>query len=568
MDPERVVQLELLARKMGATAVANEAHELSERAREGRFYVACVGQFKRGKSTLLNALTGSSVLPTGTTPVTSVVTVLRYGDHLAARLRHPSEAWQEIDPADLELYVSEERNPGNVKHVEAVEVFVPSDLLISGLCFVDTPGLGSVFTANTEATRDFVPHIDAALLVVGPDPPISGEEIALAEQIARNVSTFVFVLNKADRVTEEECEASARFAQRVLSERLAMPVEQLFRVSALERINLGVCTRDWCKLEEHLRNLAGASATELVEGAVRRGIVRLATRLNNILMEEAAALRRPIAETEERLRMLRNAAEEASRALWEIGPLLDAEIQRISQTFSRRREAFVRAALPKALADLKDGIQGLHSARRAVLRREAMHLAVDVARRKVAPWLRQSEQDASAAYREVTQRLTHMVNELLGRLRSSGMWSSVPLPEEVGGDEVIGRRQRFAFNEFLHIASPAGLVPALQWLGDLILPRSWTMRSVTRQAGDFLVLLLDANAQRVENSLKQRIQDSRLHLESELRYVLKEVLEAAERGIVRARQLQQEGEEAVQGALRVLEERREELAQILPMVHS
>ena len=78
---------------------------------------------------------------------------------------------------------NEECNPENKKAVEAAEVFVPSTLLSSGMCFVDTPGLGSVFTGNTAATHAFIPHIDAALVVVGADPPIAGEELALVETV-------------------------------------------------------------------------------------------------------------------------------------------------------------------------------------------------------------------------------------------------------------------------------------------------------------------------------------------------------------------------------------------------
>jgi hypothetical protein len=56
--------------------------------------------------------------------------------------------------------------------VDGAEVFVPSPLLSSGMCFVDTPGLGSVFTGNTATTQAFIPDIDAALVVVGGDPPL------------------------------------------------------------------------------------------------------------------------------------------------------------------------------------------------------------------------------------------------------------------------------------------------------------------------------------------------------------------------------------------------------------
>jgi hypothetical protein len=86
-------------------------------------------------------------------------------------VRFRDRDWEECDPTALAIYVSEEHNPANEKAVAAVEVFVPSPLLRSGMCLVDTPGLGSVSLANTEATRAFVPHIDAALVVLGADPP-------------------------------------------------------------------------------------------------------------------------------------------------------------------------------------------------------------------------------------------------------------------------------------------------------------------------------------------------------------------------------------------------------------
>ncbi len=61
----RLLRLGRLAQELGAEPVAEEARELAARVSEGRFYVACVGQFKRGKSTLLNALVGHEVVPTG-----------------------------------------------------------------------------------------------------------------------------------------------------------------------------------------------------------------------------------------------------------------------------------------------------------------------------------------------------------------------------------------------------------------------------------------------------------------------------------------------------------------------
>src|SRR5690606_31127597 len=144
--------------------------------------------FKRGKSTLLNALVGEPVLPVGVVPVTAAVTILRQGEEHGAQVRFADGRTQAVPIPGLAAYVAEDQNPGNVKGVRAVEVFLPSPLLSHGMSLVDTPGLGSVFSSNTAVTREFIPHIDAALVVLGADPPISGEELELVETVSRQVS--------------------------------------------------------------------------------------------------------------------------------------------------------------------------------------------------------------------------------------------------------------------------------------------------------------------------------------------------------------------------------------------
>ena len=74
---ERLAQI---AAELGDQALASDARADHDRLVEARFFVACLGQFKRGKSTLLNGLVGPPILPVGVVPVTSVVTILRHGD--------------------------------------------------------------------------------------------------------------------------------------------------------------------------------------------------------------------------------------------------------------------------------------------------------------------------------------------------------------------------------------------------------------------------------------------------------------------------------------------------------
>jgi hypothetical protein len=131
-SPSRLQRIARVAEELGLRTLAVEAESFARRVAEGLCYVACVGQFKRGKSTLLNALIQDALLPTGVVPVTSVVTVVRHGRERRARIHLRSGVVEQADIAELPGYVTEAGNPRNAKGVAVAEVFVPSDLLVSG----------------------------------------------------------------------------------------------------------------------------------------------------------------------------------------------------------------------------------------------------------------------------------------------------------------------------------------------------------------------------------------------------------------------------------------------------
>src|ERR1039458_3639887 len=64
--------------------------------------------------------------------------LFRWGEAIHARVRMRDASWRDIAMTDLKEYVTEELNPENKKAVDGAEVFVPSPLLSSGMCFVDT----------------------------------------------------------------------------------------------------------------------------------------------------------------------------------------------------------------------------------------------------------------------------------------------------------------------------------------------------------------------------------------------------------------------------------------------
>jgi len=166
--------------------------------------VAVFGRFKAGKSSFLNHLVGRPVLPIGVVPLTAVITRLRAGPVERAQVRFLNGTIQTISLDDIRHYVAEIENPDNTKHVASVEVELPALEPLAPLEFVDTPGLGSAFTHNTEAALRWLPNVGAALVAVSADAPLSERDLALLEELRRHTPKIVLLLTKADLLTEPQ----------------------------------------------------------------------------------------------------------------------------------------------------------------------------------------------------------------------------------------------------------------------------------------------------------------------------------------------------------------------------
>jgi GTP-binding protein EngB required for normal cell division len=545
----RLLRLGRLAQELGAEPVAEEARELAARVSEGRFYVACVGQFKRGKSTLLNALVGHEVVPTGFVPVTAVPTVIRFGDEPHARVRMRDGAWRDVAMTDLKEYVTEELNPENKKAVDGAEVFVPSPLLSSGMCFVDTPGLGSVFTGNTATTQAFIPHIDAALVVVGADPPIAGEELALVEEVGKQVQDLILVINKADRTTDPERAAAAKFTREILEKRLHRPMGEVFEVSAAERMESRSPLRDWGKLLTSLYDLVEDSGRNLVRAACDRGLQRLSEQLLAIISEDRDALQRPIEESERRIEIMKETINEAERSMRELDYLFMAVLHRISDLFGDRHKQFFATAWMESETEFGEELPSVPLGFGPHYRRRVMHLAQEISRRRVMPWLKPEQEEGERQYRAVALRFVEMGNNFLKKLVDAGLSELTRMPHALDPEKGFRIRSRFIFEDFIGTAQPPS---PLRWLADVLLPLVGARRVITNEAREFLQHLLEINSARVQNDVLNRIQESRDRLEVEIRKLLHEISRIAEQALDRARKVKEEGTPAVQSGIEQL----------------
>ena len=206
------------------SAAMERIARLLDRLEEGRFQLAVVGQFKRGKSTLLNALLGVPVLPTGVVPLTAIPTFITHDTAYRIEVRFTAGGSERISLPDadalraqLARYVTETGNPHNVQGVARVEVFLPSPLLADGLVLIDTPGIGSAERHNSAAALAALPDCDAALIVLSPDPPITDAEITYLSQVAKHAAQIVPVLNKVDLVGDEDRATIQTYSAGVLS---------------------------------------------------------------------------------------------------------------------------------------------------------------------------------------------------------------------------------------------------------------------------------------------------------------------------------------------------------------
>jgi ribosome biogenesis GTPase A len=227
--------------------IAERLNALRHRLAIERFQLAVLGQFKRGKSTVLNALLGKSVLPIGVVPVTAIPTFLEPATDLKTRVTYLSGKAEEFDAKSTELlrekltvFVTEEANPRNALNVARVDVFLPAELLERGVILIDTPGVGSTHQHQTAMADAVLPECDAALFVVSADPPITEVEIEYLARIRQTVARLIVVLNKIDAIEPHDREKAATFLRNSLVAHGLDPFTPIFSLSAMlcERKNL------------------------------------------------------------------------------------------------------------------------------------------------------------------------------------------------------------------------------------------------------------------------------------------------------------------------------------------
>mgnify|MGYP001794371864 FL=1 len=192
----------------------NEVQRAADNLTEGTYRLMVMGDMKRGKSTLLNALIGENLLPSDVNPCTALLTTLRYGPEKRVTLhfkdadRTPEtisintfKADYTIDPTESKRL--ESQNEDAFPHISRVVVEYPLPLLQQGIELIDTPGLNDT-EARNDQVLSYLGDAQAVLFVLNATQPFTlDEQRYLKNYLKDSGLALFFIVNGWDRIQSE-----------------------------------------------------------------------------------------------------------------------------------------------------------------------------------------------------------------------------------------------------------------------------------------------------------------------------------------------------------------------------
>lgn len=173
-----------------------------------QYDVVVCGEVKKGKSSFINALMGEEVLPTNTQVATSQVCRIINADVEEYNLVFTDGTRQRISNKELSRYGSQVDadmygEPVFRNHqLDYIEVKHPLPNLPKSVAMVDTPGIGAVYAAHEQITRNYLKKAAAVIFIIDPKNPIVKAERDFIESALKTTKQIMFVMTKMDNYDE------------------------------------------------------------------------------------------------------------------------------------------------------------------------------------------------------------------------------------------------------------------------------------------------------------------------------------------------------------------------------
>src|SRR5436309_2949474 len=193
---------------------------LLDRMESAAFEVGVFGRVSSCKSSLLNYILQTDVLPIGVTPVTAIPTRISHGPVAEAGIEFAEAQPQIIPLSQLPEFATEQKNQGNKKHVTRIFVKLPSDRLAEGVTFVDTPGLGSLAVAGAEETIAYLPRCDLGIVLIDASAGLTQDDLVVVQALYQAGASAMLLISKADLFTPADREEMIAYVKANLRDQL------------------------------------------------------------------------------------------------------------------------------------------------------------------------------------------------------------------------------------------------------------------------------------------------------------------------------------------------------------
>jgi len=529
---------------------ADQIRDLAARLDTGRFHLAVLGQFKRGKSTLINALLGEPLLPSSVIPLTAVPTLISHGERRCIRVRFQGDREDEVVARDsipdlhqeLLEYVSEEFNPHNERGVLQVEVTHPAAFLAQGVVLIDTPGIGSIHHHNTEMTLNFLAQCDAALFLLSADPPITNVEVEFLHTIRDAVAKVFFVLNKVDYFTGEETETALSFFKKALRDRAGIEEQvSVYPVSAKQGLAAAMSgdadlwdLSGMAAVSAHLIGFLAAEKNAVLEDAVRKKTLDLLGDVDLRIELSKRALEMPIDTLEDRLHIFESKIQEAELQRRHAADILEGDRKRVVA----RLEELVQSLRERSIAHLRE-VAETALADPAGPDEEAAQEAVSAA---IEPYYEHELGETTAVIEQEVASLLHAhqqrADDLIGSIRvAAAELFDIPYRPLVRGRMLSMRQEPFWVSRK---GWESTFSPITQDLLDRALPRGLREKRIRKRLDEQITHIAPRNAENLRWATLQNINTTFRQFARELDEDLAEVIDATHGAITAAYQKRKE----------------------------
>ncbi len=190
----------------GQDAIMQELKELQQDIDKDFFTVVVLGEFKRGKSTFVNAMLGQELLPADVLPTTSTINALMYDQKQLVEVVYQDGTVERGTASQEYLNQFSAGKLTDVSQVKYLKIGCQADILKDNVIIVDTPGVSDINEQRVQVTYDFIPKANAVVFLLDAAAPLKNTEKEFIERhlLDKGINNILFVANKFDQIDEEE----------------------------------------------------------------------------------------------------------------------------------------------------------------------------------------------------------------------------------------------------------------------------------------------------------------------------------------------------------------------------